>query len=174
MMHKAWCVIEKLPYDFSGSSIKFQGHTGWKIDDMNPIWVRLLGLSQLSNPSGLPCLNFPFKIKSRHPMDLFCDHWDNWSKIIWWDKQTCNALVVWMKQNCNCGPILISTANLYYLKVSLYDRLLPLSLTATEPVTLRDIMRLKFMEMRVIWILMDFRLVKDILLLHFLVIFFLI
>ena len=37
-----------------GSSIKFQGHTGWKIDDLNPIWVRLLGSSQLSNPSDLP------------------------------------------------------------------------------------------------------------------------
>ena len=38
-----------------GSSIKFQGHTGWKIDDLNPIWVRLLSRSQLSNPSDLPC-----------------------------------------------------------------------------------------------------------------------
>ena len=43
----------------SGSSIKFRGHTGWKIDDSNPIWVRLLGRSQLSNPSDLPC----FKVK---------------------------------------------------------------------------------------------------------------
>ena len=39
-----------------GSSIKFQGHTGWKIDKFNPIWVSLLGRSQLSNPSDLPCL----------------------------------------------------------------------------------------------------------------------
>ena len=44
-----------MPYCFLGSSIKFQGHTGWKIDDLNPIWVRLLGQSQLSNPSDLPC-----------------------------------------------------------------------------------------------------------------------
>ena len=55
MMHKAWCSIEEVPYYFSGSSIKFRGHTGWKIDDSNPIWVRLLGRSQLSNPSDLPC-----------------------------------------------------------------------------------------------------------------------
>ena len=39
-----------------GSSIKYQGHTGWKIDDLNPVWVRLPGRSQLSNPSDLPCL----------------------------------------------------------------------------------------------------------------------
>ena len=44
-----------MPYCFLGSSIKFQGHMGWKIDDLNPIWVRLLGRSQLSNPSDLPC-----------------------------------------------------------------------------------------------------------------------
>ena len=43
---------------FLGSSIKFQGHKGWKIDDFNPIWVRLLGRSQLSNPSDLPCYIF--------------------------------------------------------------------------------------------------------------------
>ena len=55
MMHKAWCSIEEVHYYFSGTSIKFQGHTGWKIDDLIPIWVRLLGQSQLSNPSDLPC-----------------------------------------------------------------------------------------------------------------------
>ena len=44
-----------MPYCFLGSSIKFQGHEGWKIDKFNPIWVRLLGWSQLSNPSDLPC-----------------------------------------------------------------------------------------------------------------------
>ena len=55
MMHKAWCSIEEVPYYFSRSSIKFQGNTGWKIDDWNPIWVRLQGRSQLSNPSDLPC-----------------------------------------------------------------------------------------------------------------------
>ena len=35
---------------------KFQGHTGWKIDEFNPIFVRSLGRSQLSNPWDLPCL----------------------------------------------------------------------------------------------------------------------
>ena len=54
--HKAWCTIEEVPYHFSRSSIKFQGHTGWKIYDLNPIWVRLLGRLQLSNRSDLPCL----------------------------------------------------------------------------------------------------------------------
>ena len=38
MMQKAWCSIENMPYYFPGSSIKCQGHAGWKIDDVNPIW----------------------------------------------------------------------------------------------------------------------------------------
>ena len=46
MMHKAWSSIEEVPYCFWRSSLKFQNHTGWKIYDLNPIWVRLLGRSQ--------------------------------------------------------------------------------------------------------------------------------
>ena len=46
-----------MPYCFLGSSIKYQGHTGWKTNDLNSIWVSLLGRSQLSNPSDLPCLS---------------------------------------------------------------------------------------------------------------------
>ena len=48
-------VVCSIPYYFSRSSIKFQGHTGWKINDLDQIWARLLGRSQLSNPSDLPC-----------------------------------------------------------------------------------------------------------------------
>ena len=29
MIHKAWCSIEEVPFYFSRSYIKFQGHTGW-------------------------------------------------------------------------------------------------------------------------------------------------
>ena len=54
MMQKAWCSIEEAPSCFSRSSIKFQGHMDWKINDLNPVWVRLLDRSQLSNPSDLP------------------------------------------------------------------------------------------------------------------------
>ena len=57
MLHKAWSSIEEVPYCFWRSSIKFQGHMGWKINDLNPIWVRLLGRLQLSNPSDLPCFS---------------------------------------------------------------------------------------------------------------------
>ena len=45
----------------SRSFIKFQGPTGWIINDFNPIWVRLLGQSQLSNPLDLPCDGIAWK-----------------------------------------------------------------------------------------------------------------
>ena len=60
IMYKARSSIEEVPC-FSMSSIKFQGYTGRKIDDLNPIWVRLLDRSQLSNL--LICLVYS---KSRH------------------------------------------------------------------------------------------------------------
>ena len=55
MMHKAWSSIEEVPYCIARSSVKFHGHTGgknWRFESN----LRLLGRSQLSNPSDLPCL----------------------------------------------------------------------------------------------------------------------
>ena len=44
------------------------------MDDLNPIWVRLLGRLQLSNPSGLPCLYTPnqFHIGRAHTQNDRC------------------------------------------------------------------------------------------------------
>ena len=52
MMNKGWWSIEEVPYYFSRSSIKFRGYM-----DLNPISVRLLGRSLLSNPSDCSCFN---------------------------------------------------------------------------------------------------------------------
>ena len=48
---------------FSRSTIKCQGHTGWKMDD-NLIWVRLLGRSELSIPQ--ICLVYPMITEMSH------------------------------------------------------------------------------------------------------------
>ena len=59
--HIASRSMEEISYYFSRSSIQFQGHMGWKIDDSDLIWARLQGWLQLSNPSDFPCLCFgPF------------------------------------------------------------------------------------------------------------------
>ena len=71
-----------MPYCFWGSSIKFQGHTGWKIDEFNQIWVRLLGRSQLSNPSDLPCYSNVQTIKQRdkiHYTSCHISHMRAWN-----------------------------------------------------------------------------------------------
>ena len=39
MMHRAWSSIVEVPYCFSRSSIKFQGHTGQNITDFDPNWA---------------------------------------------------------------------------------------------------------------------------------------
>ena len=39
MMCKAWSRIEEVPYCFSRSSVKFQGHAGQKIADFDPNWA---------------------------------------------------------------------------------------------------------------------------------------
>ena len=70
MMQKAQSSIEEVPYCFSGSSIKFQGHMGWKIDDLNPISVRLLGPSQLSN-APVDLVIVVFQSSNNHSMLFF-------------------------------------------------------------------------------------------------------
>ena len=44
MMHKAWCSTVEVPYCFSRSSIKFEGHMDQKIDDLNPILSKITWL----------------------------------------------------------------------------------------------------------------------------------
>ena len=55
----------------SRSSIKFQGHMGWKMDDLNQILVRLQGWSQLSNPSDLPCFYMFWDRDSKPGMEMW-------------------------------------------------------------------------------------------------------
>ena len=39
MIHKAWCCLDEVPYCFSRSSVKFQGHRAKKIVDFEPNWA---------------------------------------------------------------------------------------------------------------------------------------
>ena len=93
MMHKAWCSIGEVPYYLSGSNIKFQCHTSWKIDDLNPIWVRLLGRSQLSNPSDLPCFESSFRFSGRFFGWCEIGHLIGWW---WWFKSAIFMMMMMM------------------------------------------------------------------------------
>ena len=50
MMHIAWCCLEEVPYCFSRSSVKFQGHTAKKIVNFDPNWAFPDCNSSLNSP----------------------------------------------------------------------------------------------------------------------------
>ena len=55
MMHKAWSSIEEVPYCFSRSSVKFQGHTALKIVEFDPNWAFPDCNSSLNSPIAMKC-----------------------------------------------------------------------------------------------------------------------
>ena len=55
MMHKAWSSIEEVPYCFSRSSVKFQGHTALKIVEFDPNWAFPDSNSSLNSPMAMKC-----------------------------------------------------------------------------------------------------------------------
>ena len=55
MKHIAYRGMENVPHCFSRSSVKVEGLADRKIDDLDLIWARLQGRSQLSNSSNLAC-----------------------------------------------------------------------------------------------------------------------
>ena len=55
MLHKAWSSIEEMPYCFSRSSVKFQGHTALKVVEFDPDWVFPDFNSSLNSPMATKC-----------------------------------------------------------------------------------------------------------------------
>ena len=55
MMHKAWSRIEEVPYCFSRSYVKFQGHTALKIVKFDPNWAFPDCYSRLNSPMAMKC-----------------------------------------------------------------------------------------------------------------------
>ena len=55
MIHKAWSSIEEVPYCFSRSSVKFQGHTAVKIVEFDPNWAFPDCNSSLNSPMAIKC-----------------------------------------------------------------------------------------------------------------------
>ena len=55
MLHIAWCCIEEVPYCFSRSSVKFQGHPALKIVQFDPDWAFPDCNSSLNPPMAMKC-----------------------------------------------------------------------------------------------------------------------
>ena len=76
MMHKAWSSIEEVPYCFSRSSLKFQGHTALKIVEFDPYWAFPDYNSSLNSPMAIKCCTKHETAKERCPI-VFQGHPSN-------------------------------------------------------------------------------------------------
>ena len=67
MMHRAWSSIVEVPYCFSRSYIKFQGHTALKIVQFDPNWVFRDSNSSLNSPMAMKCCTKAWHSKGEVP-----------------------------------------------------------------------------------------------------------
>ena len=68
MMHRAWSSIVEVPYCFSRSSVKFQGHTALKIVEFDPNWVFPDSNSSLNSLMAMKCCTKLETAKERCPI----------------------------------------------------------------------------------------------------------
>ena len=68
MMHKAWSSIEEVPYCFSRSSVKFQGHIALKIVEFDSNWAFPDCNSSLNSPMAMKCCTMLETAKRRCPI----------------------------------------------------------------------------------------------------------
>ena len=55
IIHIPWCCLGEVPYCFTRSSVKFQGHTALKIIEFEPDWGFLDCNSSLNSPMAMKC-----------------------------------------------------------------------------------------------------------------------
>ena len=76
MMHSAWSSIVEVPYCFSRSYVKFQGHTALKIVEFDPNWAFPDSNSSLNSPMAMKCCTKLETAKERCPV-VFQGHPSN-------------------------------------------------------------------------------------------------
>ena len=72
MMHKTWSSIEEVPYCFSRSSVKFQGHIALKIIEFDSNWAFPDYNSSLNTPMAMKCCTKVETAKKRCPIVFLC------------------------------------------------------------------------------------------------------
>ena len=76
MMHRAWSSIVEVPYCFSRSYVKFQGHTALKIVEFDPNWAFPDSNTSLNSPMAMKCCTKLETAKERCPI-VFQGHPSN-------------------------------------------------------------------------------------------------
>ena len=82
MMHRAWSSIVEVPYCFSRSYVKFQGHRALKIVQFYPNWAFPDCNSSLNSPMAMKCCTKLETAKERCPF-VFQGHPSNF-KVTWY------------------------------------------------------------------------------------------
>ena len=82
MMHRARSSIVEVPYCFSRSSVKFQGHTALKVVEFDPKWAFPDCNSSLNSPMAMKCCIKLETAKERCPI-VFQGHQSNF-KVTWY------------------------------------------------------------------------------------------
>ena len=82
MMHRAWSSILEVPYCFSRSSVKFQGHTALKIVEFDPNWAFPDCNSSLNSPMAMKCCTQLETAKERCP--IFSQGHPSNFKVTWY------------------------------------------------------------------------------------------
>ena len=78
MIHKAWNGIEEVPYCFSRSSVKFQGHMALKIVEFDPYWAFPDCNSSLNSPMAKKWYTKIEIALKRSPIVFSCDQAALW------------------------------------------------------------------------------------------------
>ena len=76
MMYRAWSSMVEVPYCFSRSYVKFQGHTALKIVEFDPNWAFPDCNSSLNSPMAMKCWTKLETAKERCPI-VFQGHPSN-------------------------------------------------------------------------------------------------
>ena len=76
MIHRAWSSIVEVPFSFSRSYVKFQGHTALKIVEFDPNWAFPGSNSSLNSPMAMKCCTKLETAKERCPI-VFQGHPSN-------------------------------------------------------------------------------------------------
>ena len=76
MIHRAWSSQVGVPYCFSRSSVKFQGHTALKMFEFDPNWAFPDSNSSLNSPMAMKCCTKLETAKERCPI-VFQGHPSN-------------------------------------------------------------------------------------------------
>ena len=92
MMHKAWSSIEEVPYCFSRSYIKLQGHTALKIVVFYPNWVFPDCDSSLESPMATKCCTKLEVALKRCPIIFSCDQ-----AALWMVQSICPSVCLFVR-----------------------------------------------------------------------------